>query len=110
MLLNVKFNNCSKYENSYRDRAIPLGITYLLIHLIVFYDENCKIMNKLFWLHAYMYRLIALIKSLQSQKCFSCTMVNAIICVGIASNDNYDILRKFKALKADVVINCKYQH
>ncbi|CAH1720374.1 unnamed protein product [Aphis gossypii] len=48
--------------------------------------------------------LLALIKSLKNQNNFSCTMVNAIICIGIISNDDYDILRKFKALKADLLI------
>ncbi|XP_060871757.1 uncharacterized protein LOC132945937 [Metopolophium dirhodum] len=32
-------------------------------------------------------------------------MVNAIVCIGIVSNDDYDMLRTFKALKADVLIN-----
>lgn len=32
-------------------------------------------------------------------------MVDVMICIGIVSNDNYDLLRKFKALKADVLIN-----
>lgn len=53
-----------------------------------------------------MCRLMALIKSLQSQECFSSTMVNVIICIGIASNDDPDLFRIFKALKADVLINC----
>jgi len=52
------------------------------------------------------HRLLALIRSLKNQKCFSRTMVNAIVCIGIVSNDDYDILRTFKALKADVLINC----
>jgi hypothetical protein len=32
-------------------------------------------------------------------------MIDVIICIGIVSNDNYDLLRKFKALKADILIN-----
>ncbi|XP_025199033.1 uncharacterized protein LOC112599906, partial [Melanaphis sacchari] len=64
--------------------------------------------------------LLALIKSLKYQQNFSCTMVNVIICIGIISNDDYDILRKFKALKTDLLIisvimdtlttqNCNFQ-
>jgi len=56
------------------------------------------------------HRLVALIRSFKNQKNFSCAMVNAIVCIGIVSNDDYDMLRTFKALKADVLINCNRSH
>lgn len=53
-------------------------------------------------------RLLTLIKTLQSQESFHHTMISALVCVGIASNDNHNIIRKFKVLKADVLINGTY--
>jgi len=37
-------------------------------------------------------------------------MVNAVVCVGIAANDDGDTLLMFKNLKADVLINCEWSH
>lgn len=58
------------------------------------------------FMHIYLNRLVHFIMLLKSKEYFSYLMANAIICVGISSNDNCDILNKFKALKADVLINC----
>ncbi|XP_022173622.1 uncharacterized protein LOC111036044 [Myzus persicae] len=94
-LLNVEYSKDIYGDNLHNIlNRLLLNLPYLLLNSI---DSSIKT--------ECCTELLAFVKSLKNQKRFSCTMVNAIICIGIVSNDDYDILRKFKTLKADVLIN-----
>ncbi|KAL5240006.1 hypothetical protein ACI65C_007416 [Semiaphis heraclei] len=98
-LLNVEYSKNIYGDNLYSIlNRLLLNLPYLLLNSV---DSSIKT--------ECCTELLALIKSLKEQKNFSCTIVNAIICIGIVSNDDYDLLRKFKTLKADVLINCNHQ-